>query len=97
MVEKMKQAESTQSSNKRVLMGQVVSDKMDKTVVVKTTRMIKHPFYGKIVKRFKKYKVHDEQNACKIGDIVEFVGCRPLSKDKHMTLSRIVTSQTREG
>ena len=97
MVNKMKQAENVQSSNKRVLIGEVVSDKMDKTAVVRITRTIKHPFYGKIVKRFKKYKVHDEHNACKIGDTVEIIECKPLSKTKHMALNRVITSQIKEG
>ena len=93
----MNHAENTHVSNKRVLVGEVISDKMDKTAIVRITRTIKHPLYGKIVKKFKKYKVHDEQNACKIGDTVEITECRPLSKTKHMTLSRIITTQMKEG
>ncbi len=74
----------------KVLTGEVVSDKMDKTIVVKVVRMLKHPFWGKVVRRHKKYKVHDEQNAAKIGDTVEFKECRPLSKEKYMTLVRVI-------
>jgi small subunit ribosomal protein S17 len=93
----MKQAENALSSHKKVLIGEVISDKMNKTAVVRITRTIKHPLYGKIVKRFKKYKVHDEHNACKIGDTVEIIESRPLSKTKHMVLNRIVTNQMKEG
>lgn len=68
---------------KRVMHGTVVSDKMDKTVIVEVTRRIKAPVYGKIVRRTKKYAAHDERNACKIGDKVSIRECRPLSKRKH--------------
>ena len=74
----------------RVIVGEVVSDKMDKTVVVKTTRSLKHPVYGKVVRLNKKYKVHDEANAAKTGDLVEITESRPLSKTKHMTLVRVL-------
>ena len=74
----------------RVSVGKVVSDKMEKTVTVKVTRRLKHPFYGKVVSRFKNYKVHDENNAAKVGDKVEIVECRPLSKTKHMILNRVL-------
>ena len=78
----------------RMLVGEVVSDKMDKTVVIKVSRTFKHPLYGKTVKRSKKYKVHDEQNTCKIGDEVEVVECRPLSKTKHMKLNQILRKRS---
>jgi small subunit ribosomal protein S17 len=74
----------------KVFTGEVVSDKMDKTVVVKVVRMLKHPFFGKVIRRHKKYKVHDEQNTAKIGDTVEIKECRPLSKEKYMTLVRVL-------
>ncbi len=64
------------------LNGVVVSDKMDKTVVVSVSRFIKHPKYGKFYKVNKKYKAHDEENAYKIGDKVEITETRPISKDK---------------
>ncbi|MEO5377139.1 MAG: 30S ribosomal protein S17 [Magnetococcus sp. DMHC-6] len=67
---------------KRVMQGVVVSDKMDKTVVVMVMRNEIHPLYGKIVRRTKKYKAHDPQNACQVGDQVQIKECRPLSKDK---------------
>jgi small subunit ribosomal protein S17 len=67
----------------KTLSGTVVSDKMDKTVVVSVTRYVKHPKYLKYQKISKKYKAHDENNTKKIGDKVEIVETRPLSKDKH--------------
>ena len=65
-----------------ILKGKVVSDKMDKTVVVSVSRFIKHPLYGKFYKVSKKYKAHDEENKAKIGDNVEIIEVRPMSKDK---------------
>ena len=66
----------------KILKGVVVSDKMDKTVVVSVSRFVKHPLYGKFYKVSNKYKAHDEGNIHKIGDKVEIVETRPLSKDK---------------
>lgn len=74
----------------RVFEGEVISDKMQKTVVVRVERTFQHPSLGKIVKRFKKFKAHDEQNSAKIGDWVEIAESRPLSKTKHMVLKRII-------
>jgi small subunit ribosomal protein S17 len=68
---------------KRIMQGVVVSDKMDKTIVVKIERKIKHPLYKKYIRRSKKYAAHDEANVAKIGDIVRIRECRPLSKRKH--------------
>ena len=67
---------------RRVLQGVVVSDKSDKTVTVLVERRFMHPMYKKIIKRTKKYRVHDEDNRCKIGDKVRIEECRPLSKTK---------------
>ena len=67
---------------KRILIGTVVSDKTDKTVVVKVERKVKHPLYGKIIRRSKKYHAHDEKNSFKIGDRVEIVESAPISKNK---------------
>jgi small subunit ribosomal protein S17 len=72
--------------------GVVVSDKMDKTVVVKVDRLVKHQLYNKYIKRSVKYKVHDEQNVCKVGDRVQIIECRPLSKDKRWSLKQIIES-----
>ncbi|HAQ02611.1 30S ribosomal protein S17 [Candidatus Nomurabacteria bacterium RIFOXYC2_FULL_36_8] len=69
-------------SNK-VLKGVVVSDKMDKTVVVEVTRFVEHKKYGKRIKKTKNYKAHDADNAKKVGDVVEIEEVRPISKDKH--------------
>jgi small subunit ribosomal protein S17 len=76
----------------RLVVGEVVSDKMEKTVVVKVVRTFKHAVYGKVVRRHKKFKVHDENNTAKSGDVVEIRECRPLSKSKHMTLVRILSN-----
>ena len=70
--------------------GKVVSDKMDKTIVVAVEDHVKHPLYKKIVKRTYKLKAHDENNECKIGDTVKVMETRPLSKDKRWTLVEIM-------
>lgn len=75
---------------KKIFMGQVISDKMDKTVVVSTTRTFKHPMFGKVLKKIKKYKVHDPLKEAHVGDVVEFYEGRPVSKTKYMYLARIV-------
>ncbi len=69
-----------------ILKGVVVSDKMDKTVVVSVSRFVKHPLYGKFYKVSKKYKAHDEENTHKTGDKVEIVETRPISKDKRFAV-----------
>lgn len=71
---------------RKVLTGTVVSDKMDKTAVVSIERLVKHATYGKYVRRRNKFKVHDEKNECKVGDVVRFMETRPLSKDKRWRL-----------
>lgn len=78
------------TTSRKVRIGQVVSDKMDKTIVVSVETRIKHPLYGKIVKTSKKYKAHDENNEAKIGDIVRMMETRPLSKDKRWRLVEII-------
>lgn len=75
--------EKNTESKGNLLKGVVVSDKMDKTVVVAVSRFIKHPLYGKFYKVSKKYKAHDEENKYKTGDKVEIVETKPISKDKH--------------
>lgn len=74
----------------RVMTGVVVSDKMDKTVVVLVNRLIKHPVYKKYIKRRAKFMAHDEQNSARMGDTVEIIESRPLSKFKRWRLTRIV-------
>ena len=73
----------------RTLTGKVVSDKMDKTITVLIERRVKHPLYGKIVKRSTKLHAHDEQNECKMGDTVTIRETRPLSKNKSFELVSI--------
>ncbi len=70
--------------------GVVVSDKMDKTVVVAISTLVKHPLYGKITKRTTKFKAHDEENACGVGDTVLVMETRPLSKDKRWRVVNII-------
>lgn len=80
----------TTEKRQRTLVGKVVSNKMDKTIVVRVERRVKHPLYGKIVNRSKKYKAHDETNQYNEGDIVEIAEGRPISKDKSWTAVRLV-------
>jgi len=77
--------------------GRVVSDKMDKTVVVAVTRLFQHPVYKKTVKKVSKFKAHDEQNACKAGDTVKIIETRPLSKDKRWQVLEILNPSDRGG
>ncbi len=70
-------------TNKKILSGVIVSDKMDKTVVVLVTRLVKHPKYKKYIKSGKKYKAHDEANKYKIGEKVRIMETKPMSKDKN--------------
>ncbi|MFA5446840.1 MAG: 30S ribosomal protein S17 [Sphaerochaeta sp.] len=82
--------ESKSKSNKKVFVGQVVSDKMDKTIVVAINSRRLHPLYKKYVTHTKKVKAHDERNEAAIGDTVRVVECRPLSKDKCWRLTQII-------
>jgi len=77
-------------ATRKVLIGTVVSDKMEKTVVVRTETLVKNPTYKKYVRRFSKFKAHDEKNECRIGDKVEIVQTRPLSKDKRWRVKKIL-------
>lgn len=77
-------------NSRKVYRGRVVSDKMDKTVTVAVETMKKHPLYGKRVKYTKKFKAHDEKNAARMGDLVEIMETRPLSKTKRFRLVEIV-------
>ena len=82
--------ESKAKKYKRELEGIVVSDKMDKTVVIKVEIRQKHPLYGKTISKNKRYKVHDEKNECKVGDRVMVMETRPLSKDKRWRLVNVL-------
>lgn len=79
-----------QNPVKRILVGEVVSDKMNKTVVVKTVRTIQDPKFHKVLRKIKKYLVHDEQEIAKSGDVVEIYEGKPKSKLKYMYLSKVV-------
>ncbi len=76
---------------KRTVTGVVTSNKMDKTITVLVEKSVKHPVYGKYIKRSNKVHAHDENNECNMGDTVEVSQCRPLSKSKTWTLEKIVT------
>lgn len=75
---------------RKVMIGTVTSNKMDKTIVVSVETSVKHPIYGKIVKRTYKLKAHDEENQCQVGDKVKVMETRPLSKDKRWRLVEVV-------
>ena len=75
---------------RRRMTGQVVSDKMDKTVVVDVRTTRQHPLYGKTIRVSKRFKAHDENNACRVGDRVRIVESRPISKDKHWMVEEIM-------
>jgi small subunit ribosomal protein S17 len=79
-----------ESNKRKSFVGRVVSDKMDKTVVLAVTRRIAHSRYNKVVKRTTKYKAHDEKNECKVGDMVRVIETRPISKEKRWKVLEIV-------
>jgi small subunit ribosomal protein S17 len=76
--------------NKRTIKGVVISNKMDKTIVVRAERLVKHPVFQKYVRKHIKYKAHDEQNLCKLGDTVLIIESRPLSKEKRWRMLEIL-------
>lgn len=80
----------SEQKNVRTLTGRVVSDKMDKSVTVLVERKVKHPLYGKVIRRSKKYHAHDETNEFQVGDLVEIQESRPISKTKTWRVSRLV-------
>lgn len=82
---------SNSESNARIMVGKVVSDKMDKTIVVMIERTVKHPRYGKIMKRRTKIHAHDENSVCKIGNVVKVRESRPLSKTKTWVLVEVIS------
>jgi len=82
-----------EKKSRQMFIGEVVSDKMEKTIVVKTERTFKHPRFHKVLRRTKKYKVHDEAGESKMGDIVEFYEGRPVSKTKYMYFARVIKSR----
>lgn len=82
--------ETTKRGLPRLREGVVISSKMDKTVVVAVTRLVKHQSYGKYIRRTKKFMVHDEQNQCGVGDTVQIAACRPLSKKKNWRVQAVL-------
>ena len=70
--------------------GRVLSEKMEKTVVVAVESRVRHPLYGRIVRRTKRFKAHDEQNQYHVGDLVEIMECRPLSREKNWRVTRLI-------
>ena len=83
-------AEATERNQRKVRRGYVVSDKMDKTVTVELEDRVKHPLYGKVVKKTVKVKAHDENNECGIGDLVRLMETRPLSRTKRWRVAEII-------
>ena len=83
-------ATTSERKLRKVRVGTVVSDKMQKTVVVQIEHLVKHPTYRRYVRRRKRYKVHDEENQCHIGDVISFMEMRPLSKDKRWRMIEII-------
>jgi small subunit ribosomal protein S17 len=79
-----------QSEKRREWVGRVVSNKMNKTVVVAVDRFVRHPFYHKVLRRVTKLKAHDEQNTCQVGDRVRVIETRPISKEKHWRVVQIM-------
>lgn len=82
------------TTQRRTKVGTVVSDKMEKTVVVTVENFRRHPLYGRAIRRTKRFKVHDETNECKVGDQVEIAESRPISKEKHWVVSQILRKGT---
>jgi small subunit ribosomal protein S17 len=81
---------SEDTTKLRTITGRVVSDKMDKTITVLVERVVKHPVYGKYIKRSTKMMAHDEQNTCQEGDVVAITSCRPMSKNKTFKLVQVL-------
>jgi small subunit ribosomal protein S17 len=81
---------SEDTTKLRTITGRVVSDKMDKTITVLVERVVKHPVYGKYIKRSTKMMAHDEENTCQEGDVVAITSCRPMSKNKTFKLVQVL-------
>lgn len=94
--EKQATEQATGQKNRRTVVGRVVSDKMDKTVSVAIERLIKHPSYGKYVRRTGKVMAHDESNECKVGDRVAIAECRPISKHKAWQVVSVIERAAEE-
>ena len=83
------------ATNPRTIRGEVISINADKTATLRVDRRVKHPLYGKYVKKSSKFRIHDEENACRLGDLVSAVECRPISKTKSFKLKSIDVKSTR--
>ncbi len=90
MTDKQKPKTEAKKGLRNRIVGEVVSRSGDKSVVIKADRLMRHPKFHRVVRKTKKYMVHDEQNVCKVGDKVEVIECRPLSKSKKWRLVRVV-------
>jgi small subunit ribosomal protein S17 len=86
----------TEKTPIRTVVGKVISNKMDKTIVVEVERKIKHPLYGKYIRRSSKMYAHDDKNTCQIGDLVKIANSRPISKTKHWVLVEILEQVEKE-
>ncbi len=94
MTETQQNAQTLNRTSRKTRIGTVVSDKMDKTVVVSIERRVQHPVYGKMVRRTKRLKAHDERNDAKTGDTVRIMETRPLSKDKRWRVVEVLERAT---
>jgi small subunit ribosomal protein S17 len=92
----MTEENSEQIKSQKSIIGKVVSDKMNKTIIVQIERKVKHPLYGKYVRRFSKMYAHDEENQCRIGDLVLIKQCRPLSKTKRWSMVEILKREEQQ-
>jgi small subunit ribosomal protein S17 len=90
MAETEPKTDQAPRSGRKVRQGKVVSEKMDKTAVVAVESRIRHPLYGRTMRRTKRFKAHDEQNDCHVGDRVEIMECRPISKEKTWRVTRVL-------
>ena len=80
---------------KKIYTGKIINDRMDKTVVVAVERLTQHPLYRKTIKKVSKFKAHDEENKCKVGDKVSIIESRPLSRDKRWRIVKIIAKESR--
>ncbi|HOG08648.1 MAG: 30S ribosomal protein S17 [Syntrophales bacterium] len=80
----------SERGNRKTIQGVVLSNRMDKTIVVRAERIVKHPVFQKYIKRYEKYKAHDETNQCAVGDRVLIVECRPLSREKRWRMTEVL-------
>lgn len=92
-VSEMTEQNNIEQKSEKTIIGTVISDKMDKTIVVQIERKVKHELYGKYLRRFSKMYAHDETNACRIGDLVKIQQTRPLSKTKRWSLVEVIKQE----